>query len=542
MNTTLLALNSSFSHTSLAARYLRAAGNGAGHEVSLVEMTVNERAEAISRAVFATRPEVLGCSVYIWNVRLMSDVCVRLKLLIPQLVIVWGGPEVVGEEASLCLEYPLVDVFCIGEGESAFPEILDNLANGIPVDRVITGSPTNLESLLDPYGAQHEFDQNRLHYFETSRGCPYNCAYCISSRERGVRYLPEQIVLSRLGALVPRVPLVKFVDRTFNADAPRARRLWEHLLSLPGGCRLHCEICAHLLTEDDFAFFARVDARRLQLEIGLQSASPHALAAVNRRIDPEAVLSAVRRLVGLRTVEVHLDLIAGLPGEGYRQFLASFEMAIACRPHRLHLGFLKLLPGTELRSQADMYRMRYLPFAPYEVLATEDISAEEMLLLKGLEEAVEFYYNSRRFVHSVSALLDACSAVDLFQDLSHSRVINAERALFDAGLGRGIAEALLRELLLLDFLLREPHRAPPAWLAEGSNEQVLLREIVYGTHERLHVALPHRQGEKPGLVLRDLRLCVLSAPTKRHLGHDPDSLFFLIDHGQPMHARVFPVR
>lgn len=541
MKTTLLALNSSYSHTSLAARYLQAACRSAGQALSLVEMTVNERAEAVSRAVFATRPDVLACSVYIWNVRMMSDICIRMKLLIPGLAVVWGGPEVMGDEADLRELYPFVDMFCAGEGESVFPALLSELASGRKAQGMRSGEPTDMDLLPDPYSGYGGLENNRLYYFETSRGCPYSCAYCISSSMSGVRFMPESLVLDRVRMLAAELPLIKFVDRTFNADGPRARRLWQGLTSIEGSCRYHCEVCAHLLTEEDFTFLAGPAADRLQFEVGLQSTWLPALTAVNRRIEPQVVLNAVRRLVSLGTVEVHLDLIAGLPGEGCRQFLSSFEQAMSCRPHRLHLGFLKLLPGTDMRAWAAEYGMRYLPFAPYEVLATGDISAEELLSLKNLEEGVELYYNSRRFVHTVSALLDTVSPVQLFSALAGHPAREADRALYDAAVTSGMAEVAARELVLLDFLLREPHRAPPGWLAEGIDEQAMLREIVYGDKEQLHRALPHRQGHRAGLVLRDLRLCVLSAPVRDHLGLDESSRCFLIDHGQPARARLFPV-
>ncbi len=542
MNTTLLALNASYSHTSLAARYLRAACYEAGHPVALVEMTVNERSENISRAVFSERPDVLCCSVYIWNVRLMSDVCTRLKLMMPELYIVWGGPEVVGAEDVLQTNYPFVDVFCTGEGEAMLPLLLQDLARGVRGPTCLAaGAPLVMQALPDPYSEEADFDQNRLYYFETSRGCPYNCAYCISSREKGVRYLPEEVTWHRLEWLAQRVPLVKLVDRTFNSDRYRARRLWQRLIELPGDCRFHFEICAHLLCDEDFALLSQKAARRLQFEVGLQSTSAQALSAVNRTVDAQLVLENVRRLVELGTVEVHLDLIAGLPGEGHSDFLSSLERAMQTRPHRLHLGFLKVLPGTQMRAIADTYDMSYLPYAPYEVLSTRDMGTEELLQLKDLESAIESYYNSRRFEHAMRVLLDVLPAASLFSRLSDSLHTEADRKVFDIGLDSGLPEGLLRELVVLDFLLREPHRKPPAWIKPEYDEDAMLRELVYGQPDTLYKTLPHRAGVRPGIILRDLRLCEVSGECLRHLGLSTEKGLLLIDHSQPRSRRIFPV-
>ena len=530
MKTVLLALNASFSHTSLSGRYLRATCKQAGVEIDLLEMTINERAEQIAAAVFAKEPTVLACSVYIWNVRLMQDVCTRIKLMNPGIVIVWGGPEVSFDAGRILGENSFIDHICTGEGEVAFAALLQGLAiRESYLAPIFTEERLPLDQLPDPYAGEKEFQPNKLYYFESSRGGPYACAYCLSSTAPGVRFLSLDVTKKRLSLLSEKVSIVKFVDRTFNANPARARELWSYLLDLPGECRFHFEICAHLLDEEDFILLSRSESRRFQFEVGLQTTAAESLQAINRAMDTEKLLRNVARLRQLGTVEIHLDLIAGLPGETYNRFLETVDQALSVRPHRLHLGFLKLLPGTPLRQQQEQ-ETYFLPFAPYEVMSTPCISAQELLRLKALEHSIDKFYNSRKLENSLTYVLETItlSPSAFFSGLIETSADSLHSSLFNVAQSQ-VNKELLFDLLRMDYLLHEPHRKIPDWMSQEFDEGKALRKIVYESEEKLYEVLPHRVGERPGLVLRDLRL-----------GSFGDQ-YLIFDHSQPVSNRVFPI-
>lgn len=549
-----LAINASYSHTSLSARYILAACAEAGIHLEVVETNTNERAERVAHLVAEHDPTVLLCSVYIWNIRLMEDVCTRLKLMFPNLVIIWGGPEVALNPEEVLAQYPYVDALCLGEGEVVTPRILKALASGDPLgtteglayrggDNIARPRVNNLDQLPDPYGVGEEFTVNKLYYFETSRGCPYNCAYCLSSAEAGVRFMSIPEAKRRLDFLSQQVPLVKFVDRTFNANPMRARVLWEYMLGLPGDCRFHFEICAHLLEEEDFDVLSRPEAARFQFEVGLQSTHGPALLAINRAMDTNKLLKNVSRLLGLETVEVHVDLIAGLPSEDLQHFLTTFDEAMSVCPHRLHLGFLKLLPGTALRREADKHGYAFLPYAPYEVLRSRDLTPGDLMHLKGLEHNLNRYFNSNVAIHSIRYALSVSKPSELFTLITGE--VSAQHThefLLESLAGHVPDKQLLQDLLRFDFCQAEPHRKIPEGFQYGpGDEDKVLRELLYGDDPEVYSLLPHRLGEKPGTILRSLRLAYFRPATLEYLGLG-DGHTCVFDHSCPPGRRAFAVQ
>jgi len=550
MKSLFLAINASYSHTSLSARYIRAACAQAGLMVHLHETNVNERAEKTAQQVALQKPDVLLCSAYIWNTTVLADVCTRLKLMLPEIIIVWGGPEVSYNPDNVLAQYNFIDYVCLGEGEVTVPKLIQLLEQGQPTDNALgivsrTGGVSvrpqveNLDLLPDPYQHEDEFSPNKLYYFETSRGCPYSCSYCLSSAESGVRFMSLTEAVRRLTCLAERVPLIKFVDRTFNASPRRARDLWTHLLRLAGTARFHFEICAHLLREEDFVILSQPEAARFQFEVGLQSTYEPALTAINRAMDTEKLLSNVERLISLKTIEVHLDLIAGLPGEDYTRFLKTFDEAIAVRPHRLHLGFLKLLPGTVLRSLQEQEGYAYLPFAPYEVLRSKALTAYDLLSLKAMEQCLNRYYNSGNFAKSMSYLLSILPGSEIFTALSGQQDNHPYVQLQDV-FGSHVPDALLlKELLRYDFCIQEPHRRIPEELTcEFGDEDTVLRNLLYNQYEQVMSILPHRQGEKAGSLLRNLRHAYFRPETLQYLGLGLGTAC-LFDYTQPPGHRAF---
>ena len=550
MQVVLLALNASFVHTSLSARYLEAVCGQAGIKLAVIESNINEGADLLASRALGLRPELLLCSVYIWNRRLMEDICTRIRLIDPTVTIVWGGPEASGGWEEIVLRHDVDYVVC-GEGEGSISRLIRALEHGETPDGMgVTwrGGPRpkvegvqDLDMLPFPYGNE-SWLPSKIYYFETSRGCPYNCAYCLSSREAGVRYMSVGAAKARLARmLVGKVPLIKFVDRTFNADPERARELWEFLLCSGEETRLHFEICAHLLTADDFRLLADPRAKRFQFEVGLQSASLSSLRAVNRLVDASHTLQAVRQLVQLGTVEVHLDLIAGLPAESLATFTTAVNAALAARPHRLHLGFLKLLPGTLLRQRAGELGLVYLPFAPYEVLVTPHLTAHDMFYLKNLAKVVDRFYNSRQAENALRYALTqgALSGLELLQRLYEADSSTVQESVYLALEQSVTSPETLRELCRFDYLSHEPHkRIPELLLGEQPPEDQRVRDVVYHEPERLFAALPHRRGEKPGSTLRQLRWGKFSRAASAEL-RLPVGCEVLFDHSRPRGERVF---
>lgn len=399
MKVLLFAINASFAHTNLAIRCLREPLERDGFETVLVERTAKDRHSHILESLYQERAEVYGFSCYIWNLEEMLRLAQALHLLLPDSKIVFGGPEVsYGVERFESMSF--IDAIVCGEGEEAFPKLCRDVRDGIPISRVIreTASDTFPTSgiLYRP-----EEKNGGILYYESSRGCPYSCAYCLSSATHGVRSKSvEQTVSELLAFEKTDCKIIKFVDRTFNANPKRANAIWSALAEERFTKHYHFEVCASLLNEESFEILRRFPKGKIQLEIGLQSTHIPTLEASARHISPEKVIAATRRVHDLGTVHVHLDLIAGLPYETYDRFARSFDDAYgSC--DLLQLGFLKLLYGTDLRNRAEEYGYRSLPYPPYTVLQNKWISYSELQHLSRIAEVLERYLESGRFSHAL---------------------------------------------------------------------------------------------------------------------------------------------
>ena len=342
MKIALVALNGSFSHTNLAIRCLRDALEQKGFPVTLSEHTVKDRTAHVLEALYRIDADVYGFSCYVWNIEGMLSLAESLHALLPKARIVLGGPEAsYAVERFTDLSY--VDAVVCGEGETVMTELCSLWREGKEAARVLYGLPADNDL---PSGILYRTDEStgRLLYYESSRGCPYNCAYCLSSATRGVRMKSVEQTLSELEAfehLPGKGQIIKLVDRTFNADVKRANAIWRALLEDRFTKTYHFEICATLLDEESFAILSRFPKGKIQLECGLQSTDPETLAAVSRHVDPVRVLENVRRIHRMGNIHVHLDLIAGLPYEDYDRFARSFDDAYGSSD-MLQLGFLKL--------------------------------------------------------------------------------------------------------------------------------------------------------------------------------------------------------
>ncbi len=425
----LCALNAKYVHTNLAVRYIEAYAEkfGEGFSVSLYESTVNRAVSEVADEIVKIAPDAVAFSAYIWNIRYILQVAQRVKEQIPEVKVILGGPEV-SFAADEYLGSPWVDFVISGEGEKPFTELMTALANGkepsvgYGICYKLEGTiqkdepyfERELSALESPYTDEYiQSVSGRIAYFEASRGCPFSCAFCLSGACRGVRLFPIDFVKQSLLRLWNSgTKTVKFVDRTFNADARRADEilsfLLEHAPHMPKGVCFHFEIAADILKESTLTLLERAPKGLFQIEAGLQSFNHETLAAVTRVTDLEKLVQNMRRLCKNGNIHTHVDLIAGLPYEDLASFGDSFDKAYAIGADMLQLGFLKLLYGSALRGTADTDGMiRYAVDPPYEVTSTAWLTKEDLDALRGAADACDKLHGSGRFEQTLAYVLDA---------------------------------------------------------------------------------------------------------------------------------------
>ncbi len=500
----LAGINARYIHTNLAIRSLRANAGEYAEEVELCEYTINQRREEILARLYERKPDVLGFSCYLWNIDYVLSLACDLKKVLPGLMVFAGGPEVSYHPEELLKTYSFIDLVMAGEGEQTFREYLqwmetDGTEEGLAKihglvfrenggdegsDRIIRTLPREgmaMDELVFPYpdtaGLEHQ-----ILYYESSRGCPFSCSYCLSSIEKSVRIKSVAKTVRELDFFLEHnVPQVKFVDRTFNCNHAYAYEIWKYIGEQDNGVtNFHFEIAGDLLQEEDFALFRTFRPGLVQFEIGVQSTNPDTIRAIRRKMDLEKLKNNVARIRENHNIHEHLDLIAGLPCEDYESFRRSFNDVYEMRPDQLQLGFLKLLDGSYMNEVKDGYEIRCSGKAPYEVLSTKWLSYDDILRLKRVEEMVEVYYNSLQFTASMAYLVPRFdSAFDLYDklgsyykengllDCSHSRQKRYE-ILWDFCLGDvcGSEEEReeLREILTFDLFRRDYVKSPPSFV------------------------------------------------------------------------------
>ncbi len=423
MKTVLVGINSKYIHTCLAIWYLKASVNetsdNSNNLVVTREFTINDNKDNILSEIYKEKPDVLTFSCYIWNIELILLLSKELKKLLPECKIILGGPEVSYDARLVLQENYSIDLVLCGEGEETFSQVYSCLLNHSDDYKMLSGIAyrtdnsikynegfclvNNLDEIKSPYTAELMVAvANRIVYYESSRGCPFSCSYCISSTFNGVRFFSMDRVIQDLSTLLLYKPkLIKFVDRTFNCNKRRAKEIFEYIIGLNCDTLFHFEAAADLFDDEALDILSRAPKGLIQLEIGIQTINNNTLEEIDRVTDIAKLTSNVKRILTNENIHVHLDLIAGLPYENLKSFKSSFNEVYGLSPHQLQLGFLKLLKGSKIRNEAQKHGFTYRNYTPYEVLYNNYISFEDILLLKDVEEVLERYFNSSRFTSSL---------------------------------------------------------------------------------------------------------------------------------------------
>ena len=420
MKILFVAQNAKYVHTNIAVRYLSKFISQKGFCASFSEFTINQPKDLVLRKLYMSDADVYGFSCYIWNIERVLSVAKDLKVVKPNSKIILGGPEVSFENEDFLKEHSYIDAIIKGEGEYGTLELLKS---GDIKGIVSSYEKVSLDELPFPYDDKDLKEcvkGEKLIYYETSRGCPFSCSYCLSSVTEGVRYLSMERIKIDIERMVKAgVSTIKFVDRTFNADINRAMEIWSFCASIGGETKFHFEIGADLITKEALSLLKTVPKDAFMFEIGVQSTNLKTLKEVSRKTDLEKLKENVKALREENNIHLHLDLIAGLPYENYESFKNSFNEVISLKPHALQLGFLKLLKGSNLRRRAEEFSYAYSVSPPYRVFYGDMMTREEMIKLELIEDVLDRYYNSERFINSLPYIMGAYDTpFDFFERLS----------------------------------------------------------------------------------------------------------------------------
>ena len=494
MKTVLVAINAKYIHSNLAVYSLRSYARTFGYEPKLLEFTINQQKDQILKGIYEAKPDLLCFSCYIWNLSYAEEIIEDIKKILPKVTIWAGEPEVSYDAPKFLKRHPEVDGIMCAEGEKTLTELisyyeigksqgksLDGI-NGIVYqeNKTIHQTPLrdimNMDDLVFPYEDLKDFE-HKIIYYESSRGCPFSCSYCLSSIDKKLRFRSFSLVEKELEFfLAHKVPQVKFVNRTFNCKKSHAMAIWTYIKEHDNGItNFHFEVAADLLTEDEIALIQTMRPGLIQLEIGVQSTNEKTLAEIHRKTDFEEITRKVKAVQKGENVHQHLDLIAGLPYENYESFGHSFNDVYALKPEQLQLGFLKVLKGSYMAEAAEGYGCVHKAKPPYEVLGTRWLSYEEILKLKGVEEMVEVYYNSGQFQKTIRAMEHLFeTAFSMYEELADFYEKNGYNEVSHTRIRRyEILQEFLQEkeanleyfkqLMIFDLYARENMKTRPQW-------------------------------------------------------------------------------
>jgi len=427
MKTVIVSLNAKYIHSSLAPWYLKACCGEEHGGVRVLEFTINDNMDHILMDIYEQKADIVAFSCYIWNISYVLKLVANIKKICPGLKIILGGPEVSFEAKELMDCNPHIDFIIAGEGEISFPKLLKCIhyslgnfseieglyyrdsAGRVILPEVAIAYVKDINDIPSPYTEEMllSIGKSKIAYFESSRGCPFACSYCLSSVSKGVRFFNMERVKSDIVRLIHAgVKQIKFVDRTFNCNKKRALEIFSFVIENGGDTNFHFEAAADLFDDEVLDLLSTAPVGKIQFEIGVQTTNTDALKAVDRKTNLDMVFYNTSKLREKGNIHVHLDLIAGLPLEDMDSFTESFNDVYNLEPHQLQLGFLKLLKGSKIRREAHLHGYVFRDYPPYEILSNKYISFDDIAELKGVEEFVERYYNTGRFAGTLKYIVD----------------------------------------------------------------------------------------------------------------------------------------
>lgn len=579
----LTALNAKYIHTTLAVYCLKSYCDEYSNSVQIAEYTINNQIDDIIADIYKKKPDYIGFSCYIWNIEMIHEIAREMKKILPETKIWLGGPEVSYDAQQLLMDSPAIDGVMVGEGEETLAELVDYYEHGtvsikdihglvfkpsaarkkeheeLQTTSVYTNLPRrqmDLSKVPFPYDNIVDFE-NKIIYYETSRGCPYSCSYCLSSIDKQVRFRDIELVKRELQFFLDhKVPQVKFIDRTFNCKHSHSMAIWEYIKEHDNGItNFHFEISADILRDDEIALLNTMRCGLVQLEIGVQSTNPETIEAIHRKMDLVKLKSAVDRVNAAENIHQHLDLIAGLPYEDYVTFQKSFNDVYEMKPNQLQLGFLKVLKGSYMYEVSKEYNIIYKDRAPYEVLYTNWLSYDDVIKLKQIEDMVEVYYNSGQFIYSIQFLehyfdtpFELYEGLSEFYDKngfferSHSRI---QRFYILLEFFKTISpdeEEGFSQIMTFDLYSREKMKSRPNFAKDDQdsykkvfwefyNEPEQLSQILSGYEEynkkqisRIthieHFTIDPRESGKSGVFVRKEHFILFDYQNRNPLNHD----------------------
>ena len=535
-NILLIGINAKFIHSNLAIYSLKSYADNyytqrpCGCKLDIAEYTINQSEDSILADLYVQKPDVAAFSCYIWNWGTIKNLLCELPKILPETKLWLGGPEVSFDADKIIAAFPQLTGIMIGEGEKTFLELLKhywentaplNAIKGIATKEGFTGirDLVDINNLPFLYNAGNDTlvrFQNRILYYESQRGCPFCCAYCLSSIDKKVRLRDIDTVKIELKFFLDqKVQQVKFIDRTFNCNKKHSISIWNFLKENDNGItNFHFEIAADLLDDEQLEIMQDMRPGLIQLEIGVQSTNETTLHAINRKTDIARLRENVAKIRSFQNIHMHLDLIAGLPYEDYNSFAASYNDVYAMQPNQLQLGFLKVLKGSPIEQQTLQYGIVYNTKTPYEVLYTKWLSYTDILKLKKIEEMTELYYNSNQFCHTLPVLVhEFASPFQMYEALAEfyqekgyftnapSRTYRYQALLEFASLVASDKQQLFTELLLFDMYVRENLKSRPAFAPENTIDKDMLRRF-FEIESKEHAYLKNYDGYKSIQLLR----------------------------------------
>lgn len=503
MKILLAACNAKYIHSNPAVYDLRAYASRLKESILLGEYTINQTKDEVLKDIYRSGAEVICFSCYIWNISYIKDLIPDLKKILPGAAFWVGGPEVSFDAEKLLKELPQLTGVMVGEGEETFLEIASYYIEGNGTLENIRGIAyrdgeeirhNGWREIMDlsqvPFAYENAEDfTNRIIYYESSRGCPFSCSYCLSSIDKKLRFRDLSLVKKELQFFLDqKVPQVKFVDRTFNCRHDHAMAVWQYIQDHDNGItNFHFEISADLIREEELELMSHMRPGLIQLEIGVQSTNPETIRAIHRTMDLEKLKKSVARVRSYGNIHQHLDLIAGLPYEDYESFRNSFNDVYRMEPDQLQLGFLKVLKGSFMYQEAENYQILYKEKEPYEVLCTRWLSYADILQLKMVESMVEVYYNSGQFQHTLHWMIGAfASPFDFYESLgafyeekgygeiSHSRIRRYEILLEFIREKTELSVEQASQHMVYDLYLREKLKKRPSFASDQKPYEKLI--------------------------------------------------------------------